>query len=521
MNKAILKILNSGNNPQIKALFSFDRETDSELIRKKFLYWSRYFFPQFFPNKDAQFHKTMDSGNIGVYKNSDSFLDIAFRNSAKTTRTKLFIAFAIANDEGHYRKYFKVLSKDLSNAKQITTDVYNMLISRRVRVLYPEIFEKTPEKREETMASFTTATSVKMTADTVGTDQRGDIQDESRPDFLLFEDFETRLSLMSALTTHKIWENMEEARTGLAKDGGVIYNSNYISERGNVHKLIEKIKNQIIIPIEENGIPTWDRFSEDDITKIKKETDDYEGEFLCKPSASKDVYFDRESLDKQVPKQPIDEIAGLKIYRKYDPSHRIGSGHDVAGGVGFDSSTSCFMDFDTLPISVIATYKNNEIKPDAFAYEIARQGKRFGENYAAVEKNYGSTLDILKTIYPTAKIHKTERTPKIVFQAPTEYGFETNSATKPKMLADFSQVIENGLIELNDLDLIAEAKSFTLNDLMDKETDPRLATRHFDLLMAACIAYQTNRFIKKPFVKPIYDPWQQRRMEQKQKNPAR
>src|SRR3990167_4216111 len=132
-----------------------------------------------------------------------------------------------------------------------------MLISKRVKDLYPEVFQKTEAKREETMASFTTATGVKMRADTVGTDQRGDIQDESRPDFTWYDDIETRLSLTSAVTTHKIWQNMEEARTGLSKDGGSIYTANYISERGNVHKLIQKISNKIIIPIEENGEPTW------------------------------------------------------------------------------------------------------------------------------------------------------------------------------------------------------------------------------------------------------------------------
>jgi len=503
LNKTILETLNSGLMSQIRILFSFNQDNDIELIRKKFFYWSRYFFPNYFESKDADFHRKIDEGNIGVYLNGDSFLDIIFRGGSKTTRTKLFIAFAIANDESHYRKYFKTLSKDSKNSKQITTDVYNMLISRRVRALYPEIFEKTTEKREETMTSFTTATGIKMTADSVGTDQRGDIQDESRPDFILMEDFETRLSLMSAQITHKIWENMEEAKTGLAKDGGIVYNSNYISERGNTHKLVQKIKNQIIIPIERNGESTWGRYTKDDIAKIKKDTEDYEGEYLCKPSAGKDVYFDRESVDKQIPKQPIDEVAGLKIFKKYDPSHRIGSGHDVAAGVGLDSSTSVFMDFDCYPIQVIATYKNNEIKPDAFAYEIARQAKRFGENYVAVEKNYGSTIDILKTIYPTSKIHKTERAPKIVFQAPTEYGFETNSATKPSMMTALSQAIENGLIELNDSDLIAEARGYTLGDLMDKEVDARLTTRHFDLLVACAIAFQTNRFIKKP-EKTIY-----------------
>ena len=522
MNPKILKILNKGTPVEQKALFLFNREDETEIIRKKFLCWSGWFFSQFFGSADAPFHKAIDLGNTGIYKNGGSFLNISFRGSAKTTRTKLFVAFCIANDEGHYRKYFKVLSKELNNATQSVTDVYNILISQRVREFYPEIFQKTTEKREEKMSSFTTATGIKMTADTIGTDQRGDIQDESRPDFIWFDDFETRMSLMSAVTTHKIWENMEEARNGLSKEGGMVFNCNYISERGNVHKLVQKIKNQIIVPLETNGESTWPaRYTKDDILKIKNEAEDYEGEYQCKPSASKDVYFDRESLEKQVAKQPIEEIAGLKIFRKYDPMDRVGSGHDVAGGVGLDSSTSVFIDFDIKPAQVIATYKNNEIKPDAFAYEIARQGKRFGENYVAVEKNYGSTIDILKTIYPTDKIHQTERAPTIVFQAPKEYGWETNRLTKPKMLSEFSIAIEKGWIELNDIDLINEAKSYTLNDLMDREIDPRLATHHWDLLMAACIAWQINKHIKAIEQKLPYDPWEVRTMEQQKKNPAR
>ncbi len=520
--KEILEILNGDNKTQIKAVFLFKKDDEVELIKKKFNLWSKYFFPQFFTSKDADFHGKIDEGNIGVYKNGDSFLDIAFRGSAKTTKTKLFMAFAIANDESHYRKYIKVLSKDGKNSRQITTDVYNMLINIRVRALYPDIFEKTIEKREETMASFTTATGIKMTADTVGTDQRGDIQDESRPDLIWYEDFETRMSLMSAQITHKIWENMEEARTGLAKDGGAIYTANYISERGNVHKLVQKIKNQIIIPIEENGEPVWNRYTKDDIAKIKNEAEDYAGEYLCKPSASKDVYFDRVSVDKQVAKQPIDEIAGLKIFRKYNPMNRVSSGHDVGGGVGLDSSTSVFLDLDVFPVQVIATYKNNEIKPDVFAHEIARQCKKFGENYAAVEKNYGSTIDILKTIYPTDKIHKTHRSSvKIVFQPAIEYGYDTNNATKPAMMADLAKAIEDGIIELNDPDLIAEARGYTLGDLMDKEVDPRITTRHFDLLMACAIAWAVRHYVPKKEVPNELDWWQKRAQAEKAKNPAR
>src|SRR3990167_9264295 len=115
MNKQIEDVLNSNNKRDIKALFYFDRNTDVEFIRRKFIIWSRYFFPQFFSSKDAPFHEDMDIRIISIYKNGDSFLNIAFRNSAKTTRTKLFIAFAIANDGDHFRKYFKIVSKDFHN----------------------------------------------------------------------------------------------------------------------------------------------------------------------------------------------------------------------------------------------------------------------------------------------------------------------------------------------------------------------------------------------------------------------
>ena len=102
---------------------------------------------------------------------------------------------------------------------------------------------------------------------------------------------------------------MEEARTGLSKDGGSIYLANYISEQGNVHKLVEKLENKLIIPIIKGGIPTWDRYSVEDIKLIEKEADDFAGEYLCRPDASKDIYFDREILDKMEVRQPIKEVA--------------------------------------------------------------------------------------------------------------------------------------------------------------------------------------------------------------------
>ena len=62
------------------------------------------------------------------------------------------------------------------------------------------------------------------------------------------------------------------------------------------------------------------------------------------------------------------------------------------------------------------------------------------------------------------------------------------------MLFALKKAIDDGLLKLNDPALIAEAKSYSRNDLIESESDPRLTTRHFDLLIACAIAWQTMNF---------------------------
>lgn len=494
-------ILNNGTPAEQKELFSFTVSEEKERIELKFNLWARKFFIKYFTSKDAPFHKEIDISNIEAYKGDlITFVDAAFRGASKTARTKLFIAFCICNDKNHFRKYIKVLSADGSNSKQIVTDIYNMLVNPQIRKLYPELFEKTNTKREKTMSSFTTATGVKLIADTVGTDQRGSIQDEARTDLIWFEDFENRTTLRSAKKTKAIWENMEEARTGLAINGSSIYTCNYISEQGNVHTLITKEttkKKVLIIPILKNGESTWpDRYSKEDIEQMKQDDDDFEGERLCQPSASKDILFDRETLDKMEVRQPIKEIAGFKIYKGYNPSHRYGSGHDVAGGVGLDSSTSVFINFDVIPAQVVGVFANNTIKPDVFGDEVSRESNIFGGCIAGIEKNNHGHATIARARQLEVNQYQTQDKDTKIKENPkaTEYGWHTNALTKPKMLFAFAKAVEDGLIALNDKNLIQECKSYTRNDLMDDENDPRLTTRHFDLLIAACIAWQMKDF---------------------------
>ena len=514
----IKEILHNGTDGQRKYLFTFSVSDSSELIYKKFTVFTRYFYPKFFKSKDAPFHKEMVMRMISMYRGEqyDEFLNIGFRGCSKSTFTKLFMVFVLANDKEHIKKYFKILSSDLRNSKQMVTDIYNMLIQPKVLHLYPELFEKSEQKRQETMDTIDFATGVKVIAGTVGQNQRGNVQgfeEATRPDFIVFDDIETSDSLRSAIKTRAIWDRMQEAVTGIAVGGITIYLANYLSERGNVHKLVERVKNKMIIPIIENGLPTWERYSLEQIANLKeKHKDVWEGDFLCRPSASKDVLVSRDEMDKQVPVEPIKTIAGLKMFKEYNPSHRVAGGMDIALGVGLDSSTSVFIDFSIIPHQVIGTYYSNEIKPDNFGDEIARQGRIFGECLVAPEKNNAgvATIGRLKQIYPMGRIHATrKKLESIITPDLSAFGWDTNSMTKPKMLNDLAEALENGWLILNDEDLIREIKSYTRNDLMDKETDPRLVTRHWDLVIACAIAFQMKDYATLGSAKKEYDPFKE------------
>lgn len=494
--QAIQNLLNSDDLKGKKALFSFTAENTNEEILLKYNLWARYFFPKYFESEDAPFHKEMNLYTIQLYKGElDAFINIAFRGAGKDVKTQLFIAFAILNDTGSFRKYFKVLSDDQTNAVQTVTDIYNMFVNPRVAQMYPDTFEKTVFKREERKDAFTTSKGIKVIADIVGTSQRGAKQEESRPDFIWCNDFETRKTLRSAVITRSIWDNMEEARTGLQRGGGMLYTCNYVSEAGNVHRLVTEKKSPrkkiFIVPIMEKGVPTWNRYTVDNIEEMRRTDEDFEGERMCKPSASKDMYFERAKLDEMPVLQPIRDIAGFKMYREYNRLHRYGGGHDVAGGVGLDSSTSVFIDFDTIPAQVVATFASNEVLPEAFGDEVYSQGNRYGGCILGIENNkYDQAILKAKQLGAKLYMSATGKTTTTGYQLPTIYGWATNSLTKSKMLSDMREAIESGLIELNDTDLIQEFKSYTRNELIDNPTDVRLTTRHFDLLTACCIAWQ-------------------------------
>lgn len=293
-NKEYIKnIILNGTQEEKRLLFLFDAETTTAKIYRKYLYFSRAMYPRYFPGKQAPFHKDMVMNYIKAYQGEQNFLNIAFRGSAKTTLLKLFLVFALLNDEAARRKYIKILTKDIKNSKQIVTDIYNLIVE--VKHLYGTPFDtKGEKKREETMSSFTLANDVKVSSGTVGQTQRGHVQDAYRPDFIWFDDIEDRDSVRSSVITEAIISKADEAIQGRSVDGNYVTTANYISDIGVIENFRNKDVTEMLTPIQINDVPTWNYFTPEKIASIKKDAEDWWGEYMCDPISGNKREFTKE-----------------------------------------------------------------------------------------------------------------------------------------------------------------------------------------------------------------------------------
>jgi phage terminase large subunit-like protein len=324
----IHRILLLGRPEEKRTLFGFCSTDSEDVVFKKFLYFSTN-YPRYFPHKPAPFHESMIRKNIRAYRGQKSFLNLAFRGCAKTTLSKLFIAFVLLNDQDTFRKYLKVLTKDGKNSKQVVTDIYNLMIE--LQPIYGDMFlDDSKKKREETMGSFTMRNGVKLAAGTVGQTQRGHVQDAYRPDFIWFDDIEDRDSADSDTITQNIINKVDEAIQGLSVDGSYMITGNYITDIGVIQNMRGKNVDEMIIPLlDENGVPTWDYFSQEKCDQIRLDAEDWFGEYMCDPVKGADREFKQEYFQKI----PFAEVVAKKtrLFLTIDSAVKKDEGSDFSG----------------------------------------------------------------------------------------------------------------------------------------------------------------------------------------------
>jgi hypothetical protein len=492
--KYIENIILNGSKTDRLALYNFTSEMSVEEIAKRFNLFVVGNFTRYYSDKPADFHEEMIKNYIRAYLGEIKYLNIGFRGSAKTTLLKLFLTYALLNDEDTFRKYIKVITKDTINSKQIVTDVYNLIVE--VSWLYGDLFEKEGKtKKEESMTTFALKTGVKLGSGTVGQVQRGQVQDAYRPDFLWFEDIEDSSTIRSMVQTQNIISKIDEAIQGMSDEGSYVITANYISEEGTIQwfKNKKEIVTQITPIIDKDGKPTWDKYTPEKIKSLKDDAEDWEGDYMCDPTSGKDKFFDIEVVEAMLltAQDPIREEEFVNYYGEYNPQHPYGIGGDTAEGVGRDSNALVLIDFRANTVE--ATFHSNEIAPDDFGYLMGRVGRAYGGCVVAPERNatgFATISALRQDEYPNIFVEVAED--KITRKRTDKLGWGTDRKTKPKMWFNFRKDFNDGVYRIKDRELLKEIRSYTKADFNDRTTG--VITRHFDLLTSCVIASEMREF---------------------------
>lgn len=515
LNPKVTKIIREGTKAQ--RIYACSRS---------FVHFSLWYFTEYFSYKIAPFHWDFYED---CQKLSDGGLKeaawIAFRESAKTSIAKIFVTWCVLYKK---KKYINYDSYDKSNSEAALFDIAVSLQTNKKILgdfgqLYYPSKQKTlgldlKEAKIKRISNFITENKVKVEAFSTQEPIRGRIYQNQRPDLVIFDDIESARTKDSYPLIIKIREHIDECRAGIPEEGAILYLGNYITEDGVIAYVMDILKdreNAVVrnIPVIVDGKSTWeDKYALTDQEAVsrnqgreankrvvslegkRRDLGDsvFETELMNNPAKAGDNIFDRAVIDlkKKNCFEPKNVSAGFKTWFDYVPTHRYGIGADTAEGIGRDSCASVVIDFSTIPNRVVGTYESAVIPPDMFGHELVREGKLFGTCIIGAEYNNTgyATVSVLGENYPESKLfHHTTRD-KLTNEETKKMGWHTNSSTKPSAIYELKSAVEDGNLEIYDLDLLNELSYYQLRDLKSHKK-PGM-TRHFDLLIACAISWQ-------------------------------
>lgn len=499
---------------------------------KSFYLFKTYYFSDYFSYKNAKFQDDLDEDVMRLASGGlTEAAWIAFRESTKTTEGKMALAYVICYQ---LKRYIGYASYDKENSEAALFDVIvELQTNKKIIADFGHLYTERRERDESKMkriSSFITSNKIKVEAFSTQESTRGRVYSKYRPDLFILDDIETSKTRESVPITRKIIRFIRELKSGMGNGWSILYLGNYISEVGviaYVKSRVEKNPKGVYrdIPVMSYNPSTrkydiaWpDKYvmtdSEASIAnrrienpaehKVSIETkqrdlDNFNEEMMNDPASSGLPFFDRKKVDEAIKccPDPVEVLAGMSVWERFDPKCRYAGGADTSMGVGKDSNASAFFNFSPRPARQVASFESNLIGPDSFAYELKREGDIFGTCLLAPETNAksgGTCINQLRQIYPVEKIYRAFEDGKVRKKRGKWIGWETNSATKPEAFHQFKYSFEHGEFTISDVRILREMRTYTFSDLDEQYRDQsddaeEGTTRHFDLLMAAVIAW--------------------------------
>jgi phage terminase large subunit-like protein len=253
------------NKQALKVVIEGTPAERTYLCSKDFSLFLSYYFTEYLKYPYADFHYEWFQ-DLKDLMNDDirELALIAFRESAKTSFSKIFLVWLIVYNK---RRYINVDSFSITNAERILFDVvFALQTNPKLLADFGELYNSKRDANEVTQKrvnNFITNNGVRVEAHSTGKSVRGRLHGNQRPDFLLLDDFETNDTKDSKAHTLGVIEHINEFKSGLDSQAKIIYLGNYITESGSVQTLIDRAKTDHrlrvrIVPVERDGKPTWE-----------------------------------------------------------------------------------------------------------------------------------------------------------------------------------------------------------------------------------------------------------------------
>lgn len=199
-------------------------------------------------------------------------------------------------------------------------------------------------------------------------------------------------------------------------------------------------------------------------------------------------------------------MSSFRQYRKIEPNEMIVAFADTSAGMG-DYSACQFLSKTKIDVPLvyhskkIATEMTNEIYPVLEKiFDITGI-----KPLVAYERNNGGVFELerLATLNRLGKfdIYKMITYGKSTNPTPVKLGWDTNTATRPKMLADLKDAIDNQALTIYDRATVEEMFSFVLVETTSSVKAQAESGAHDDLVMSLAGAWQLFQSAVEP--KPL------------------
>ena len=204
---------------------------------------------------------------------------------------------------------------------------------------------------------------------------------------------------------------------------------------------------------------------------------------LLPAQPDKKMIFDFDSFTWEASK---DGNLDIWEYPDWDSNYILAA--DVALGVGQDYSCAVVMDTDR---RVIALYRDNYIDPSKFGDLLFYLGRYYNNALLTVESNSMGVATLSRLAQMNyINLYKQTKISSISKEEGTTPGFRTTQVTKPHIIGNLKNAVENDDIWIASKTIIQELKDYVSTDSGRTEA---AAGCHDDTIMATAIALETLR----------------------------